>query len=173
MDDYYTAVDAIGEKILERDEIDAGAHRAPPPSSALGRTDGPIEHADVGPSGRLIPKGGDEDPGEILRGLKDAKLASNDVEHWSVGTKGDGKIYLNPATSTNVVFRTRLAAMADAFFHHDDQSVYTHRKNGTSWMQRLRRRRTRKPKGRKQKMPKYPGREPQWAKGRLRKYWIT
>ncbi|CAE7218058.1 unnamed protein product [Symbiodinium sp. KB8] len=95
LDDYYTAVDAIGEKILERDEIDAGAHRAPPPSSILGRTGGPIEHDDVGPSGRLIPKGGEEDPGEILRCLKDAKLASDDVEHWSVGTKGDGIIYLS------------------------------------------------------------------------------
>ena len=95
LDDYYDTVDAIGDKILERDELDAGAHRAPPPSSILGRTDGPLEHDDVGPSGRLIPKGGDEDPGEILRRLKVAKLASDDVEHWSVGTKGDGKIYLN------------------------------------------------------------------------------
>ena len=50
---------------------------------------------DVGPSGRLIPKGGEEDPGEILRRLKDAKLASDDIEHWSVGTRGDGKVYLN------------------------------------------------------------------------------
>ena len=90
-----TAFDAMGEKILERDEIDARAHRAPPPSSTSGRVDGPIEPDDIGPSGRLIPKGGEEDPGEILRRLKDAKLASDDVEHWSVGTKGDGKIYLN------------------------------------------------------------------------------
>ena len=72
LDDYYTAVDAMGEKILERDEIDARAHRAPPPSSTSGRVDGPIEPDDIGPSGRLIPKGGEEDPGEILRRLKDA-----------------------------------------------------------------------------------------------------
>ena len=90
LDDYYSAVDAIGEKILERDEIDAGAPSALPPSSTLERTDAPIEADEVGPSGRLIPKSGEEDPGEILRCLKDAKLASDDIEHWGVGTKGDG-----------------------------------------------------------------------------------
>ena len=50
---------------------------------------------EVGPSGRLIPKGGEEDPGEILRHLKDLKLASDDIGHWSAGTEGDGQIYLN------------------------------------------------------------------------------
>ena len=88
------SVDAIGERIFERDEIEAGAHRAPPSSSALRRTGEPIEHDDVGPSGRLIPKGGEEDPGEILRRLKEMKLVPDDIEHWGTGTKGDGKIYL-------------------------------------------------------------------------------
>ena len=95
LDDYYSAVDELDHKILERDEIDARAHGAPPTSSTLRRTDMPDGIDDVGPSGRLIPKGGEEDPGEILRRLQDAKLASDDIEHWSVGTKGDGKVYLN------------------------------------------------------------------------------
>ena len=94
LDDYYTSIDAIGDKILERDEIEARAHRAPPLSSTLRRTGEPTEHDDVGSSGRLIPKGGEEDPIEIIRSLKKMKLVPDDIEHWSTGTKGDGKIYL-------------------------------------------------------------------------------
>ena len=95
LDDYYSTVDELGHKILERDEIDAREHGVPPPSSTLRRIDMPDGADDIGPFGRLIPKGGEEDPGEILRRLKDAKLVSDDIEHWSVGTKGDGKVYLN------------------------------------------------------------------------------
>ena len=40
-------------------------------------------------------RGGEEDPGEILHRLKESKIAPGDIEHWSTGTKGDGKIYLN------------------------------------------------------------------------------
>ncbi|OLP93893.1 hypothetical protein AK812_SmicGene24167 [Symbiodinium microadriaticum] len=35
--------------------------------------------------GRLIPKGDEEDPGDILRRLKEAKLVGDDVEHWHTG----------------------------------------------------------------------------------------
>ena len=86
MDDYYKAVDVLGDKILERAEAEAGALRALPSSSILRRT---------GESGRLIPKGGEEDPGEVLRRLKDEKLVSGDIEHWGAGIQGDGKIYLS------------------------------------------------------------------------------
>ena len=95
LDDYYKAVDALGDKVLERTEADTGALRAPTSSSTLRRTDEADPHDDVGPSGRLIPKSGEEEPGDILRRLKDGKLGSDDTEHWSTGTKGDGKIYLN------------------------------------------------------------------------------
>ena len=95
LDDYYKAVDVLGDKILERAEAEAGALRAPPSSSILRRTGETADHDDVGPSGRLIPKGGEEDPGEILRCLKDGKLVSDDIEHWGAGTKGDDKIYLS------------------------------------------------------------------------------
>ena len=83
LDDYYKAIEALRDKVLERAEADAEALRAPTSSSTLVRADGSIPHDDVGPSGRLIPKGGEENPGDILRRLKDGKLVSDDVEHWS------------------------------------------------------------------------------------------
>ncbi|CAE7705382.1 unnamed protein product [Symbiodinium sp. KB8] len=95
LDDYYTSVDKLGHKILERAELDAREHGAPPSSSTTRKPDLLDGIDEVGPSGRLIPKGGEEDPGEILRYLKDSMLASDDVVHWRAGTEGDGKIYLN------------------------------------------------------------------------------
>ena len=62
-------------------------------STTLPKTSGPRSLDEVGPSGRLIPKGGEEDPGDILRRLKESKLVSDDIDHWGSGTKGDGKIY--------------------------------------------------------------------------------
>ena len=139
LDDYYKAVDALGDKVLERAEADAGALRAPTSSSTLVRADGSVPHDDVGPSGRLIPKGGEEDPGDILCRLKDGKLVSDDVEHWSTGTKGDGKIYLNDdgeacKIDKRGIFRTRLAATAGESFLPDGQSICIRQKNGTRWM---------------------------------------
>ena len=93
--DYYGAIDAIGEKMLVRAEEDAKAHGETSSSTPLPKTGGPRSHDEVGPPGRLIPKGGEEDPGEILHRLKQSKLVSDDVEHWSTGIKGDGKSYLN------------------------------------------------------------------------------
>ena len=68
--DYYEAIDAIGDKVLDRAAADAKAHGASSSSTALPRAGGPPTHDEMGPSGRLIPKGGEEDPGEILHGDK-------------------------------------------------------------------------------------------------------
>ena len=40
-------------------------------------------------------KGDSEAPGEIIKILKEKKLAPEEIEHWGIGVKGDGKIYLN------------------------------------------------------------------------------
>ena len=95
-----SALDAIGDRILQRAEEDAAraadlpplpppAH--PPCASDAGRR--PL--GGVGPSGRLVPEGDDIDPGEIIKILKEKKLAPEEIEHWSKGVKGDGKVYLN------------------------------------------------------------------------------
>eukprot|EP00439_Symbiodinium_sp_Y106_P057977 s4236_g8.t1 len=39
--------------------------------------------------------GDSEEPGEIIKILKEKKLAPEEIEHWGAGMKGDGKIYLN------------------------------------------------------------------------------
>ena len=93
--DYYEAIDAIGEKILARAEEEGKPHGGASSSTTLPKTSGPRSLDEVGPSGRLVPKGDEEDPGEILHRLKESKLMSDDIEHWSTGTKGDGKIFLN------------------------------------------------------------------------------
>ncbi|CAE7949193.1 unnamed protein product [Symbiodinium sp. KB8] len=97
LDDYYTSVDKLGDKILERAEVDARAHDVPPSSSITRKASIPDGADEVGPSGRLIPKGGEWRGGSRRHPtpLEDTKLASDDIEHWSVGVKGDRKIYLN------------------------------------------------------------------------------
>ena len=92
------SIDAIGDKILERAERDAldmlpplPPPATPPPMASDDRR--PLDG--VGPSGRLIPKGDSGEPGEIIKILKEKKLAPEEIEHWSTGMMGDGKIYLN------------------------------------------------------------------------------
>ena len=41
------------------------------------------------------PKGDSEEPGEIIKILKEKKRAPKEIEHWGVGMKGDEKTYLN------------------------------------------------------------------------------
>ena len=67
----------------------------PPATPPPGIADGRRSHDEVGPSGRLIPKGDSEEPGDIIKILKGKKLAPEEIEHWGAGVKGDGKIYLN------------------------------------------------------------------------------
>ena len=165
----------MGEKILEREEIEAGAHRAPPSYSTLRRPDDMAEHDDVGPSGRLIPEGGEEDPGEILRRLKDAKLVSDDIEHWGTGTKRDGKVYLNDDGEACKIDKRGVPYKVGS----DGRRTVPSRRpkhlyspeDGTRWMRKQRAKRTRRPKEKGQKMPRNPGREPQWARSWLRRYW--
>ena len=89
-------IDAIGDKILERAERETSGTTIPSSSIApIDSGDGRRSHDEVGPSGRLIPKGDSEEPGEIIKTLKELKLAPEQIEHWSTGVKGDGKIYLN------------------------------------------------------------------------------
>ena len=40
-----------------------------------------LPYHEVGPTGRLIPIGDEEDPGDILHRLKELKLVSDDIEH--------------------------------------------------------------------------------------------
>ena len=91
-------IDAIGDKILERAEREASGMMPPLPPPATpppGSSDDRRSLDGVGPSGRLIPKGDSEEPGEIIKILKEKKLAPKDMGHWGSGMKGDGKIYLN------------------------------------------------------------------------------
>ena len=89
-------IDAIGDKILERAEREAsGMIPLPPPVATHDCADGRRSHDEVGLSGRLIPKCDGEEPGEIIKILKEKKLAPEEIEHWGAGMKGDGKIYLN------------------------------------------------------------------------------
>ena len=77
------SIDAIGDKILERAEREASDLLPPLPPPA---TPPPVASDDrrpldgVGPSGRLIPKGDSEEPGEIIKILKEKKLAPEDME---------------------------------------------------------------------------------------------
>ena len=70
------SIDAIGDKILERAEREASDLLPPLPPPA---TPPPVASDDrrpldgVGPSGRLIPKGDSEEPGEIIKILKEKK----------------------------------------------------------------------------------------------------
>ena len=94
------AMDAIGDIILLRAEEDAekgsGLPPLPPPAHPPDAPDaGRRPFYGVGPSGRLVPEGDDVDPGDIIKILKEKKLAPEDIEHWSKGSKGDGKVYLN------------------------------------------------------------------------------
>ena len=69
-------IDAIGDKILERAEREAsGTTPLPPPAATHDSTDGRRSHDEVGPSGRLSPKGDSEEPGELIKILREKKLA--------------------------------------------------------------------------------------------------
>ena len=74
---------AIGDKILERAEREAsGMIPLPPPVATHDTADGRRSLDEAGPSGRLIPKGDSEEPGEIIKILKEKKLAPKEIEHW-------------------------------------------------------------------------------------------
>ena len=92
------SIDAIGVKILERAEREASdlLPPLPPPATPPPGISGDRRPLDgVGPSGRLIPKGDSEEPGEIIKILKEKNLAPEGMERWGSGMMGDGKIYLN------------------------------------------------------------------------------
>ena len=91
----HEVLDAIGDKLLQEAAERGESSSVLPKSSGSAKPGEPRSLDEVGPSGRLIPKGDEEDPGDILRRLKEAKLVGDDVEHWHTGVKGDGKIYLN------------------------------------------------------------------------------
>ena len=79
------SIDAIGDKILERAEREASDLLPPLPPPATpppGISDDRRPLDGVGPSGRLIPKGGSEEPGEIIKILKGKKLAP-----WNIGVQ--------------------------------------------------------------------------------------
>ena len=79
------SIDAIGDKILERAEREAAGMLPPLPPPATpppGISDDRRSHDGVGPSGRLTPKGDSEEPGEIIKILKEKKLAP---EIWNTG----------------------------------------------------------------------------------------
>ena len=63
--DYYEAIEAI-DAIVEKFLVEAAergeSRGSAPPSSGLPKTGEPRSHDEVGPSGRLIPKGDEEDP---------------------------------------------------------------------------------------------------------------
>ena len=72
-------IDAIGDKILERAEREAsGATPLPPPTATHDPADGRRSLDEVGPPGRLIPKGDSEEPGEIIKVLKEKNGSEGD-----------------------------------------------------------------------------------------------
>ena len=108
----------------------------------------------VGPSGRLIPKGDSEEPGEIITILKEKRLAPEDMEHWGSGMMGDGKIYLNDdgeacnaARLTGGVCLTRSAVTEGVSFLHVDPSISILQRNGRRWVRQKRKLRTRRTSG--------------------------
>lgn len=60
--DYYEAIDAIVEKFLVEAAERGESRGSALPSSGLPKTGEPRSRDEVGPSGRLIPKGDEEDP---------------------------------------------------------------------------------------------------------------
>ena len=78
MVDEHEALDALGDKLLD-EAVDRGESRSMlPRSSRTSKPEEPRSLDEVGPSGRFIPKGGEEDPGDILRRLKEAKLVGDE-----------------------------------------------------------------------------------------------
>ena len=104
----------------------------PPATPPPGASDDRRSHDEVGPSGRLIPKGDSEEPGEIIKILKEKKLAPEDMEHWGSGVKGDGKIYLNDDGEAckidKRVCRTRSAVTEGVSYLRADPSTGIHPK---------------------------------------------
>ena len=138
------SIDAIGDK-LERAEREAADMLPPLPPPA---TPPPIVSEDrrpldgVGPSGRLIPKGDSEEPGEIIKILKEKRLAPEDMEHWGSGMMGDGKIYLNDDGEA-----CKSAVTEGVSFLHVDPSISIRQRNGRRWVRQKRKLRTRRTSG--------------------------
>ena len=155
--DDYDPIDAIGDKILERAEREASDMMPPLAPSATpppGISDDRRSLDEVGPSGRLIPKGDSEEPGEIIKILKEKKLAPKDMEHWGSGAKGDGKIYLNDVGA---------ACNIDNFLHADPFTSIL-QKNGRRWARQRRKQHTRKTSETKLDLPRRNGRKPRWER---------
>ena len=151
-----------GDKILERAEREASDLLPPLPPPATpppGLSDDRRSRDGVGPSGRLVPKGDSEEPGEIIKILKAKKLAPEDMEHWGSGMMGDGKIYLNDdgeackiaklARLTSGACHTRSAVTEGVFYLHVDPSTSILQRNGRRWVRQKRKLRTRRTSGTK------------------------
>ena len=140
-------IDAIGYKILDRagrEALDMMPPLPPPATPPPDVSDGRSSLDEVGPSGRLIPKGDSEEPGEIIKILKEKQLAPEEIEH-----------------STSVVCRTRSAVTADAFFLPAGPSTSIHQKLGRSWARQKRKQPTKGRKETRLDLPRKKGRKPQ------------
>ena len=160
---------AVGDKILARAEHDTSGITLPsPPVVPSGSGDGRRSHDEVGPSGRLIPKGDGEEPGEIIKILKKAKLVPAEIEHWCTGIKGGGKIYLSDDGEAFKVDKRgvpyRVGSDGRRILRFDDLYIAIHLRNGRSWAMPIRKQHTRRISMTRHVLRRKRGRKPRLGK---------
>ena len=121
----------------------------PPPDVSDGRS----SLDEVGPSGRLIPKGDSEEPEEI--------------EHWGIGMKGEGKIYLSDDGEACKIDKRGVPYKVGSdgrFFLPADPLTSIHQKLGRNWARQKRKQPTKRRKETRLDLPRKKGRKPRWVR---------
>ena len=109
-------------------------------------------------------KGDSEAPGEIIKILKEKKLAPEEIEHWGIGVKGDGKIYLNDDGEACKIDKGGVPYKVGAFFLPADPLTSIHQKLGRSWARQKRKQLTKGRKETRLDLPRKKGRKPRWVR---------
>ena len=152
-------IDAIGDKILDRagrEALDMMPPLPPPATPPPDVSDGRRSLDEVGPSGRLIPKGDSEEPEEI--------------EHWGIGMKGDGKIYLNDdgeackIDKRGVPYKVGSDGRRILPTRRPIDKYTPDQKLGRSWARQKRKQPTKGRKETRLDLPRKKGRKPRWVR---------
>ena len=163
-------IDAIGDKILDRagrSALDMMPPLPPPATPPPDVSDGRRSLDEVGPSGRRIPKGDSEEPGEIIKILKENKLAPEQIEHWGIGMKGEGKIYLSDDGEACKIDKRGVPYKVGSdgrFFLPADPLTSIHQKLGRNWARQKRKQPTKRRKETRLDLPRKKGRKPRWVR---------